>query len=73
MDLAGPGEPILADFYIKLFDEIEKDRNVINLPKSAITKWTDTMQEKNNIDRLKYFDALREEGIDIRDKTITVP
>ena len=62
MDLAGPGEPILADFYMKLFDEIEKDRNVINLPKSEITKWTDTMQEDNNIVRLKYFDALREEG-----------
>ena len=61
LDLAGPGEPILADFYVKLFNEIEKDRNIINLSNKEITKWTDTIQEDNTIVRVRYFDALKEE------------
>ena len=62
LDLAGPGEPILADFYLKLFNEIKQDKLVINLPEKEITKWTDTMHEDNNIIRVKYFDAIKEEG-----------
>ena len=49
MDLAGSGEPILADFYLKLFDEIKKDREVIDMSNKEITKWKDTIQEDNTI------------------------
>lgn len=62
LELSESGEPIVADFYIKLFDEIEKDRNVINLSQKEITKWTDTIQENNLLIRVKYFDAIKEEG-----------
>ena len=64
MEMAGSGEPILADFYMKLFDEIEKDRNIINLPQNDIDKWKDKNQEENKIIRIKYYDTLKDEGGD---------
>ena len=62
LELSESGEPIVADFYIKLFEEIEKDRNVINLSQKEITKWTDTIREDNLLVRVKYFDVIKEEG-----------
>ena len=61
LDMAGSGQPILAEFYLKLFDEIEKDRKIINISTKEITHWTDKIQEENIIIREKYFDVLREE------------
>ena len=61
LEMAGSGQPILAEFYLKLFDEIEKDRHIINVSSKEITHWTDKLQEENIIIREKYFDVLREE------------
>jgi hypothetical protein len=61
LDLAGPDEPILAEFYVNIFKEIEKDRDIINLSNKEITKWTDTIQEDNTLIRAKYFNILKEE------------
>ena len=61
LDLSGAGEPIIADFYYKMFKEIEKDRKIINLSNKEITKWTDTIKEETTIIRVKYYDVLKEE------------
>ena len=61
LDLAGSGEPILAEFYINIIDKINNDRNIINLSNNDITKWKDTMTEDNTLIRIKYFDILKDE------------
>jgi hypothetical protein len=62
LELSESGEPIVADFYMKLFDEIEKDRNIINLSEKEIAKWADSIEENNILTREKYFKILGEEG-----------
>ena len=41
---------------------LKKIKILINLPKTKSTKWTETHQENNRTIRLKYFDAIKEEG-----------
>ena len=64
LDLAGSGEIILAEFYVKLFDEIEKDKKILNISNKEITKWEDTMQEHNKLMQVKYFN-MKEDSLNI--------
>jgi len=61
-DLSEEGEPIISDFYIKLFEEIEKDRDVINLSEKEKEKWSSEVQHNNDVVKLKYFNAIKEEN-----------
>jgi hypothetical protein len=61
IDLAKSNEPIIAEFYLKMFQEIEKDRKIINLSENSFVKWKDTIQEEKNIMRAKYYNILKEE------------
>jgi len=61
LDIAGAGEPIFAEFITKIFDNIEKDRQVLNVPKKEMTRWEDTRTEERVLMWARYYDAIREE------------
>ena len=63
LDLAGSGEPVVAEFYLKMIEKIELEKKIINMSEKDFDKWKDTLQEKSTLIRVKYFEIIKEEGV----------
>lgn len=61
LDISDEGEPILAEFINNIFDQIESDRRVLNIPSKDVMKWKETIQEQKILAWARYFDAIKEE------------
>ena len=61
LEISKSNEPIISDFYLSMFKEIENDKNIINLSNKDITKWKDTITEEKNILKAKYINILKED------------
>lgn len=60
-DISGANEPIFADFIDKLFEKIQKDRNILNTSSKDMTKWKDSKAEDRVLAWARYYDAVQEE------------